>query len=97
MKNFGSIFLAAVLGSICTIATFQWLDKDENKGVKLEYLAGTPATKVAYSVNENGEPIPLDFTDAAEKVMPAVVYIQSTQDARGEEQSQSNDLFREFF
>ena len=69
MKNFGSIFLAAVLGSVCTIATFQWLDKDENKGVKLEYLAGTPATKVAYSVNENGEAIPLDFTDAAEKVI----------------------------
>lgn len=98
MKNFGALFFAAVLGSICTLAAFQWLGKKDSEGVKLEYLAGTPATKVAYSLNENGEAIPLDFTGAAEKVMPAVVYIQSTQDvSRGEEQSQSNDLFREFF
>jgi len=98
MKNFASIFLAAVLGSICTIAAYQWLDKKDNKGVKLEYLADAPATKVAYSANSDGETVPLDFTAAAEKVMPAVVYIQSTQDgSNGEEQSQSNDLFREFF
>ena len=97
MKNFGSLFLAAVLGSLCTLAAFQWLDKKEN-GVKLEYLAGAAATKVAYSVNKNGEAVPLDFTDAAEKVMPAVVYIQSTQDgSHGEEQDQANDLFRDFF
>lgn len=96
MKKFGSLFLAAVLGSLCTLAAYQWLDKKEN-GVNLEYLTSTKATKVAYSVNEKGEAVPLDFTDAAEKVMPAVVYIQSTQDGgKGEEQSQ-NDLFREFF
>ncbi len=97
MKNFGSLFLAAVLGSFCTLAAFQFLDKKED-GVKLEYVSGTPSTNVAYSLNENGQAVPLDFTGAAEKVMPAVVYIQSTQDGgSGEEQAQSNDLFKQFF
>lgn len=97
MKKFGSLVLAAVLGSVCTVASFQWLDKDE-PGVKLEYLSGTPASKVAYKIDEHGQTIPLDFTSAAEKVMPAVVFIRSTQEnlRRGEE-TQSQDPFREFF
>ena len=97
MKRFGSLFLAAVLGSICTIASFQWLDKKEPE-VKLDYLSGVPASKIAYKVDENGQTIPLDFTTAAEKVMPAVVFIRSTQDqsSRGEE-TLYVDPFREFF
>ena len=79
MKRFGSLFLAAVLGSVCTIASFQWLDNNE-PGVKLEYLSGVPASQVAYKMDENGQAVPLDFTSAAEKVMPAVVFIRSTQE-----------------
>ncbi len=98
MKRFGTLFLAAVLGSVSTIATFEWIDKDENKGVNVEYLAGVPASKVAYKVDENGEVVPLDFTTAAEKVMPAVVHIRSTQDGtRRTEQEQYLDPFRDFF
>ena len=97
MKRFGSLFLAAVLGSVCTIASFQWLDKKE-PGVKLEYLSGVPASRVAFEVDENGQAVPLDFTAAAEKVMPAVVFIRSTQgnSNRGEE-TPSLDPFQEFF
>lgn len=98
MKRFGSLFLAAVLGSVCTIASFQFLGENESVA-KLDYLSGVPASKVAYRVDENGKTIPLDFTAAAEKVMPAVVYIRSTQDnnnSRGEE-TQSMDPFHEFF
>ena len=68
MKRFGTLFLAAVLGSVSTVATFQWLDKDENKP-SIEHLTGATASKVAYKVEENGEVVPLDFTTAAEKVM----------------------------
>ena len=32
MKRFGALFLAAVLGSVSTIATFEWINKDDNKG-----------------------------------------------------------------
>ena len=96
MKRFGSLFLAAVLGSICTIASFQWLDKNEGE-VKLNYLSGVPASKVAYKVDENGQTIPLDFTTAAEKVMPAVVSIRSTQEQSSRDEAEYADPLREFF
>jgi len=96
MKRFGSFFLAAVLGSVVTIASFQWVEKNDS-GVKLEY-SNLPTAKVAYKVDENGQVAPLDFTVAAEKVMPAVVYIRSTQEggSRGEE-IESPDPLRDFF
>jgi len=96
MKRFGSFFLAAVLGSAVTIASFQWVEKNDS-GVKLEY-SGVPTAKVAYKVDENGQVAPLDFTVAAEKVTPAVVFIRSTQQggSRGEEM-EAPDPLRDFF
>ncbi len=97
MKRFASLFFAAVLGSASTITAVKYLDKDNQK-VKIEYLNGVPASKVAYKVDENGKVVPLDFTTAAEKVMPAVVHIRSTQESapRGQNPN-STDPFREFF
>jgi serine protease Do len=98
MKRFASLFFAAVLGSLCTITVVQWYNDGENPNVKLEYLSGTPASKVAYKVDENGNVIPLDFTAAAEKVMPAVVHIRSTQNGSREQTRQDQfDPFRDFF
>ena len=72
----------------------QWYGND-NKNVKIEHIDGVPATSVAYTVNENGEAVPLDFTGTADKVTPAVVYIRSTQE-RGVYRN-SPDPLREFF
>lgn len=96
MKRFGMLILAAAIGSFSTLATYELLDKDE---VKLEYLSNTPISKVAYSVNEKGEVVPLDFTATAEKVTPAVVHIRSTQSQpRTPNDNQYYfDPFREFF
>jgi serine protease Do len=98
MKRFGSLFLAAVLGSVCTVASYQWF-VGEKSPAKLDYMATVPTSKVAYKTDENGKTIPLDFTTAAEQVMPGVVFIKSTQQgaARGEEESSEGDPFREFF
>jgi len=96
MKRFGSLFLAAVLGSVVTLVSFQWVDKDDS--AKVEYVSNIPSSKVAYTVDENGQVAPLDFTGAAEKVMPAVVYIRSTQPGVDRtEEVQSMDPFRDFF
>jgi serine protease Do len=96
MKQFGSIFLAAVLGSICTVAAYRWLGKDQITAT--QYLNSAPITKVAYSVNEKGETIPLDFTATAEKATKAVVHIRSTQkESSRESQQYYSDPFREFF
>jgi Do/DeqQ family serine protease len=85
-----------VLGSVTTITAVEWF-KDDDTGIKLEHVTGIPASKVAYKVDENGEVVPLDFTTAAEKVMPAVVHIRSTQEARRQENPQEMDPFFEFF
>jgi serine protease Do len=98
MKRFGSLFLAAVLGSVVTLVSNQWV-KNDDPAAKVEYVSSTvPTSKVAYGVDENGEIAPLDFTVAAEKVMPAVVYIRSTQEGLSKsEEVQSVDPFRDFF
>lgn len=96
MKQFGSIFLAAILGSICTIAAYRWLGRDE---LTTPQQVTAPVTKVAYSVNEKGETVPLDFTVTAEKVTKAVVHIKSTQKESASQSQQFfySDPFREFF
>ena len=100
MRRFSSLFLAAILGSVCTVASYQWIEGDNNGKVKLEYVANVPATKIAYQVDENGKAVPLDFTAAAEKVTPAVVHISSTLDGPRRNQTEEapeSDPFREFF
>jgi Do/DeqQ family serine protease len=74
----------------------EWFNDDKAE-VKVEHLEGIPASKVAYRVDENGEVVPLDFTSAAEKVMPAVVHIRSTQQAQRMQPSRELDPFFEFF
>jgi len=97
MKNFGSLVLAAILGSVITITAYQWLGKDKTNGVKIEHIDGTPTSQVAYRLNEKGEAIPLDFTGTAEKVTKAVVHIRSTQTSGVARERESNDPIQQFF
>ncbi|HLT71883.1 MAG TPA: Do family serine endopeptidase [Cyclobacteriaceae bacterium] len=97
MRAFGSFLLAAVLGSAITVGTYEFIDKD-SKGVQLDFSSGVPASHVAYHVNEDGEVVPLDFTETAEKVTSAVVHIRSTKSATSASQeTQYPNPFREFF
>lgn len=93
MKQFGKLFLAAILGSVCTIGAVEFVKKDT---ITLGYTVQTPVSNVTYTKDENGRTIPLDFTAVAEQVTPAVVYIKSTAEGRGR-QPQSYDPFRDFF
>ncbi len=98
MKKIGSLIFAAVLGSAITMGTFKLVWKEEEKTVRIEHLETVPSKGVAYTVNEKGELAPLSFTDAAEKVMPAVVHIKSTQSRRvASPNRQGSDPFRDFF
>jgi serine protease Do len=100
MKKIGNLIFAAVLGSAITLGTFKLMSKEEGKVIRIEHLDATPVKGVAYTVNEKGELAPLSFTEAAEKVMPAVVHIRSTQTrpaARNQNQQQIPDAFRDFF
>jgi serine protease Do len=95
MKRFGSLVLAAVLGSVITVAINGWMPLN-NERPTIERVTGTPGKQVAFTVDKDGAVVPLDFTGTAEKVTASVVHIRST--SEGSQQSQrSNDPFEFFF
>jgi len=99
------LVLAAVLGSLLTTGAF-YLKKDKDNAT-VEYLSKAPVLGASYTVNQKGESIPLDFTDVANRVTPAVVHIKSTTGSRTGRQgpwqkpepyrSPNEDFFRYFF
>lgn len=93
MKRFATFFMAAILGSLCTIGAVEYFKKDE---VALSYIASAPAQQVSYAHDENGREVPLDFTAIAEKATPAVVFIKSVQTS-SRQQSQIPEELRQFF
>lgn len=93
MKRFATFFMAAILGSLCTIGAVEYFKKDE---VALAYMAETPVQKVSYTHDETGREVPLDFTAIAEAATPAVVYIKSTQ-SNSSRQSEIPEELRQFF
>ncbi len=70
-----------------------------SKTLKIEHLNGVPTKGSMYTLNDNNEIVPLDFTDVSEKVMDAVVHIKSTQtgDYSSRQPQQLPDPFRDFF
>lgn len=74
-----------------------------SKTVKIEHINGTPSSRAVYTLNNENEIVPLDFTKVSEKVMDAVVHIKSTQSsqyvARGQQPQYRSlpDPFRDFF
>lgn len=99
IKKFSMFVIAAILGSALTIGAFQIIDGNGGKTIKIEHISGTPVAGAAYTVNDEGEIVPLEFTKAAKQVMPSVVYIQSTvvQDQRRYRDRQIPDQFRDYF
>ena len=71
--------LVALIVSLCTIGLYQYFFAKEGKTLKIEHIDSTPAKSAVYTLNDEGEVIPLDFTKIAEQVMDVVVHIQSTQ------------------
>ena len=99
MKKFGLLVVAAVLGSALTIGTFKLIEPETGKHVKIEHISGSPVVGAAYTINKEGEIVPLEFTAVAKKVMPAVVHIKSTQvqNINNYNYRSYPDPFRDFF
>ncbi len=96
MRRFGSVVLAAVLGSLCTVATLRWMGDDGEK-VVMNYTTSVPISNVAYTTDDQGKTVVLDFTVAAELVMPAVVHIRSSYVGPSRPQRDLPPAFRDFF
>lgn len=99
MKKYISLVLAAILGSGLTMGVWWLADDDAGRTVKIEHLSSAPVIGAAYTVNNQGEIVPLEFTKVAKEVMPAVVHIKSTRmhNVRNYQYRQYPDPFRDFF
>ena len=97
MKKFGALMAASILGSLVTVGSYE-LIKENPKKESTELVSKAPIVQASYDNPVNSEYVPLDFTAAAEKVMPAVVHIRSTQRASYSTRNQQvPDQLREFF
>lgn len=99
MKKFGSLLSAAILGSLITVGSFQYLEIGNQGKLTIEHIDGTPSRGTRYPAGNGGELANLDFTSAAKKVTPAVVNIRSTISQPRGNTSYRNlpDPFRDFF
>lgn len=96
MKQFGSMLLAAILGSALTFFVVNWYGVSPSN-VKIEHIDGVPVHSIGYTMNEKGDIVPLDFTGTAEHVTKAVVHIRSTTSGRVVQRERSNDPWQFFF
>lgn len=89
MKRFGSLVIAAILGSTLTLISTEYFTQ-VNEPVKIGHVA-IPTSAVAYAPSSNGDAVPLDFTATAEKVTKAVVHIRSTEERKTSAQRRAPD------
>lgn len=92
--------LTALFVTLATLGIY-FAVSDTQEPVTIEHISKTPAQTAVWQLDENGDPIPLDFTEVADQVVDAVVHIKSTQgQSRPQGQQQrprSLDPFRDFF
>lgn len=95
MKRFGSLVLAAVMGSTLTLLTTLWIGRSP----AIYTSTKVPVSQVVYRDNGPSAMTLPDFTSIADKVTDAVVHIRSTSDGRtaSRERQQDADPFQYFF
>lgn len=78
MKKFLKYLVPSILGSGITIAVFLILGLNKtDSGNYREVIHSVPAHKAVFTVKENGELMPLDFTGVSKQVMNSVVHVTS--------------------
>ena len=79
MKKFIKMLVPSIVGSGLTIAVFLLTGLNHQDKTTAQYAQEQfPAHHALYTVKENGEYIPLDFTGVSKNVMNSVVHIRST-------------------
>lgn len=100
MKNYIISAFIALVVSLTVVAFVPELGLGR-KTIKIEHINGAAARNAVYTVDENNNLVPLDFTAVSAKVMDAVVHIRSAQVAQAGPGARPNqpmpDPFRDFF
>ncbi len=115
MKRVSQLMIAAILGSIITLGAYKMMGFDNTATTTVTQSPNPPSPKVSDSTpvaltkmpiqTPTGSAVPVDFTAAAAKSMPAVVHIKSsagraTTQRRSQQRGQQDpyeQFFREFF
>ncbi len=78
MKKFIKILFPSIIGSGLTIAVFLLTGLNHPNAVVLsQQQESSPVHHALYTVKENGEYVPLDFTGVSNRVMNSVVHVRS--------------------
>lgn len=107
MKKFLKLMIPSIVGSGLTIAVFLLIGFNRgDSAISFQNQEQIPVHHATYTVNENGEFIPLDFTGVSKEVMNSVVHIKSIRKVRASsnysspgnplEQMFGDDFFRFF-
>lgn len=101
MKSYIISGIIALIVSLCVVGLAPEFVFGR-KTIKIEHLNSSAARSALYTLNEDNEIVPLDFTSISEQVMDAVVHIKSTQTAGfagpgPQPYHQMPDPFRHFF
>lgn len=96
MKKIAQLFIVAFIASAITSVGFIFFNK-EDKTYTIKHIDSAPVVGAAYTVNHNGEVVPLQFTDVSKKVMDAVVHIKSTHIQGTQSRQEVPSPFRDFF
>jgi Do/DeqQ family serine protease len=70
--------LIALIVSLSSFGILNYLDEDSN-AIRIEHINNIPSQKAVFSLDSEGNPVPLDFNETAENVLDGVVHIKSTQ------------------
>ena len=98
MEKYKIPLISAVAGSIITIVLFLAIGSGQPKAIKIDHYLDSSDSKVLYAMDQDGEAIPLNFTEISKKLMDAVVHISSLQSVEsGQGYQQLPDPFRDFF
>ncbi len=108
MKKFIYLIIASVVGSVLTLTVFMALGFNKKASGPLYHSSSViPARNVVYSVKEDGEIVPLEFTTVSKKVMDAVVHVKTSRKVQVRNQNFyfpqfpsdpfSDDFFKFFF
>ncbi|RMG81262.1 MAG: PDZ domain-containing protein [Bacteroidetes bacterium] len=93
MKQFLFLLLAGVLGGLVTLAGTQWSHKNQ------AFEEAPSYARAVNLVNVKPQPfnVPFDFTEAAQKAMPAVVHISAKEGQASVRNQTHNDPIFRFF
>ena len=93
MKQLTSMVLAGIIGGLITLGGFHLIAPQSP--AQTVQLVNQPAQKYAQLAADRIQTVPFDFTEAAEKTMPAVVHITAKQNVKEESKRQQSPF--EFF